>query len=81
MKVLEGIENVQNSFIYIKNDKDYEIVLPGSNLTEADIQEFAIKIENTERTIAILTIARRSGEGVINPKIKATQELCHQKQK
>ena len=80
MKVLEGIENVQNSFIYIKNDKGYQIVLPGSNLTEADIQELAKK-ENAERTIAILTIARRSGEGVINPKIKATQELCHQKQK
>ena len=63
VKIYEGIENIQNSFTYIKNDKGYEIGFSGSNLTEQDIQEFAVKRPNVQRTVAILTISRRSGEG------------------
>ena len=62
LKIYEGIENIQNSFTYIKNDKGYEIGFSGSNLTEQDIQEFAVKRPNVQRTVAILTISRRSGE-------------------
>ena len=67
VKIYEGIENIQNNFTYIKNDKGYEIGLPGSNLTEQDIQDFAVKRPNVQRTVAILTISRRSGEGSDRP--------------
>ena len=67
MKVLEGIENVQNNFTYIKNDKGYKNGLPWSNLTEEDIQALAVKRQNVERTVAILTISRCSREGGDRP--------------
>ena len=53
VKIIEGIENYQNNFTYVKNDKGYEIGAPNSNLTEQEIQQFAIKRENVERTVAI----------------------------
>ena len=69
IKVFEGIENKfkEGKFSYIKNDKGYEIGFPGSNLTEADIEQFATKGENIQRSVAILTISRRSGEGSDRP--------------
>ena len=63
IKVLEGIENKKDKFIYIENKIGYEIGLHQSNLTEADIEQFAVKRENAERTIALITISRQSGEG------------------
>ena len=71
VKIYEGIENIQNNFTYIKNDKGYEIGFPGSNLTEEDIQQFAVKRDKVERTVAILTISRRSGEGSDRPQDKS----------
>jgi len=70
VKILEGIENIQNNFTYIKNEKGFEIGFPGSNLTEKDIADFAVKRENVQRTVAILTISRRSGEGSDRPQDK-----------
>ena len=72
VKIIEGIENYQNNFTYIKNDKGYEIGAPNSNLTEQEIQQFAIKRENVERTVAILTISRYSGEGSDRPRDNST---------
>ena len=51
VKIYEGIENIQNSFTYIKNDKGYDIGFSDSNLTEQDIQEFAVKRPNVQRTV------------------------------
>ena len=49
--ILEGIENCyEGNFIYIPNKKGYEIGLEGSNLTEADVENFSIKTEGAERT-------------------------------
>ena len=64
VKILEGIENKKEKFIYIKNDKGYEI---GQNLTDADIEEFSKKQGEAKRSVAILTITRRSGEGSDRP--------------
>ena len=72
VKIIEGIENYQNNFTYVKNDKGYEIGAPNSNLTEQEIQQFAIKRENVERTVAILTISRYSGEGSDRPRDNST---------
>ena len=69
IKVLEGIENKKDKFIYIKNDIGYEINT--TNLTDADVQAFSVKRENAERTVAILTISRRSGEGSDRPQDKS----------
>ena len=64
VKILEGIENKKEKFIYIKNDKGYEI---GQNLTDADIEDFSKKQGEAKRSVAILTITRRSGEGSDRP--------------
>ena len=72
VKIIEGIENYQNNFTYVKNDKGYEIGAPNSNLTEQEIQQYAIKRENVERTVAILTISRYSGEGSDRPRDNST---------
>lgn len=69
IKVLEGIENKKDKFIYIKNDIGYEINT--TNLTDADVQAFSVKRENAQRTVAILTISRRSGEGSDRPQDKS----------
>ena len=58
--VLEGVENKKDKFIYIKNEKGY---LLGNSLKETDIEELSKKKEGAKRSIAILTISRRSGEG------------------
>ena len=62
--VLEGIENKKDKFIYVQNEKGY---LLGNSLKENDIEEFSQKKEGAERSIAILTISRRSGEGADRP--------------
>ena len=62
--VLEGIENKKDKFIYVQNQKGY---LLGNSLKENDIEEFSQKKEGAERSIAILTISRRSGEGADRP--------------
>ena len=70
--ILEGIENAfEDHFIYIPNKIGYEIGLEGSNLTEADVEAFAVKEEKAERTVALLTISRRSGEGSDRPQDKS----------
>ena len=69
--ILEGIENVKDKFIYIENDIGYEIGIQGikedRNLTDEDIQNFSVKQQGAERTVALLTISRRSGEGSDRP--------------
>ena len=65
--ILEGIENAKDNFIYRENKIGYEIGLPESNLTEADVEKFAEKDEKAQRSVAILTISRRSGEGSDRP--------------
>ena len=70
VQILKGIENQKDKFIYIENDIGYEIgigIHETRNLTEQDIEEFAQKQEKAERTVAILTISRRSGEGSDRP--------------
>ena len=70
--ILEGIKNSCNgNFIYIENLIGYEIGLNGSNLTDADVQEFSVKREKVERTVALLTISRVSGEGSDRPQDKS----------
>ena len=69
IKVKEGIQNKSNRFIYVINNKGYE--LGSTSLTEADIQQFAVKTGNAQRTVAILTISRRSGEGSDRPQDKS----------
>ena len=67
IKILEGIENIKDRFIYMKNEIGYEIGLPGikdnKNLTEEDIENFSVKKEGAKRSVAILSISRRAGEG------------------
>ena len=70
--ILEGFENQKNNnkFIYVENNIGYELETgfdPKKNLTEDDIKNFAIKKEGAKRSIAILTISRRSGEGSDRP--------------
>ena len=67
--VLEGIENKKDKFIYIKNEIGYLIGqgMNGKTLTENDIKEMSVKRDEAKRTIAILTISRRSGEGADRP--------------
>ena len=69
--ILEGMENNTDKFIYVKNDIGYEIGIPGikedKNLTDEDIMAFSNRQQGAERTIAILTISRRSGEGSDRP--------------
>ena len=64
VKVKEGIENKADRFIYVVNNKGYQL---GGSLNEGDIQHFAEKTGNAERTVAILTVSRRSGEGSDRP--------------
>ena len=75
VKILEGIENKKDKFIYIKNEIGYEIGIPGikpdKNLTNEDIEELSKKREGAIRSIAILTISRRSGEGSDRPQDKS----------
>ena len=64
--VLEGIENKSDKFIYVENDIGYELgtgIDYGKNLTDENIKDFSTKREGAERTVAIFTISRRSGEG------------------
>ena len=72
--VLEGIENKikenKTKFIYIKNEIGYEVGikgLNGNNLTESDIQNFGTKKEGAERSVAIFTISKISGESIDKP--------------
>ena len=70
--VLEGIQNKakDNKFIYVENDIGYELgtgVDVGKNLTDNDIKNFAVKKEGAQRSVAVLTISRRSGEGDDRP--------------
>ena len=71
VKILEGIENITDRFIYVKNEIGYEIGIPGikdnKNLTEEDIEKLSIKKEGAKRSVAILSISRRSGEGNDRP--------------
>ena len=72
--ILEGIENnFEGNFIYIENKKGYEIGLIGSNLTETDVKEFSEKKGKAERSVALLTISRRSGEGSDRPQDKSKE--------
>ena len=67
IKILEGIENIKDRFIYIKNEIGYEIGIPGikdKNLTEEDIENLSVKKEGAKRSVAILSISRRAGEGI-----------------
>ncbi|MBO6244315.1 MAG: glycoside hydrolase family 3 C-terminal domain-containing protein, partial [Clostridia bacterium] len=64
--VLEGIKNKDNKFIYVENDIGYELgtgLDVGLNLTDADVMNFSIKRAGATRSVAILTISRRQGEG------------------
>ena len=64
--VLEGIESKADKFIYVENNIGYELgtgVDVGKNLTDENIKEFSTKREGAKRSVAILTISRRSGEG------------------
>ena len=66
--ILEGIKNKAKDkrFIYKENDIGYELgtgIDTGKNLTDDDIKNFSIKGEGAKRSVAILTISRRSGEG------------------
>ena len=70
--VLEGIENKakENKFIYVENNIGYELdtgIDESRSLTDEDIKNFSIKKEGAQRTVAILTISRRSGEGDDRP--------------
>ena len=67
--ILEGIENKKDKFIYVKNEVGYllEQGMNGKTLTEDDIKEMSEKKDEAKRTIAILTISRRSGEGADRP--------------
>ena len=67
--ILEGIENKKDKFIYIRNEIGYLIgsKINDRTLTEKDIEELSKKKEGAERSVAILTISRRSGEGVDRP--------------
>ena len=69
--ILEGIENKTDKCKYKKNEIGYEIGIPGlqdnKNLTDEDIELLSQKVEGEDRSIAILTISRRSGEGSDRP--------------
>ena len=71
VQILEGIENIKDRFIYMKNEIGYEIGLPGikdnKNLTEEDIENLSLKKEGAKRSVAIFSISRRSGEGRDRP--------------
>ena len=71
VNVLEGIENFREKFFYYENKIGYEIGIPGfepdRNLTEDDIYNMSLKVDGVERTVAILTISRKSGEGNDRP--------------
>ena len=73
--ILEGIENKTDKFIYKLNDIGYEIGIEGihkdRNLTDEDIKDFSVKEAGAERSVAILTISRRSGEGSDRPQDKS----------
>ena len=62
--VLEGIADKSDKFIYVRNNKGYLI---GNDLEESDIRKFSEKRNGALRTVAILTISRRSGEGGDRP--------------
>ena len=71
--ILEGFENERNKdkCKYKKNEIGYEIGIPGlqdnKNLTEEDIDLLSRKNDGEDRSIGILTISRRSGEGSDRP--------------
>ena len=67
--VLEGIENKRDKFIYVKNNIGYLIGQgkDGKVLTEDDIRQMSTKQSGAQRSVAILTISRRSGEGGDRP--------------
>ena len=62
--VLDGMDNHSDKFIYVRNNKG---PLIGNNLEENDIRKFSEKRNGAERTVGILTISRRSGEGGDRP--------------
>ena len=82
--VLEGIKNKADRFKYIENDIGYELgtgVDTGKNLTDDDIKNFSVKKDGAERSVAILTISRRSGEGDDRPQdSSATGTLLSQRE-
>ena len=71
VKIIQGIENKTDNFIYVKNEIGYEIGIPGfienTTLTDEDVKQLSQKREGAQRSIAILTISRRSGEGSDRP--------------
>ena len=71
VSILEGIKNKKDKFIYIENTIGYEIGIPGlsknKDLTDENIKEFSTKQDGAQRSVAILTISRRSGEGYDRP--------------
>ena len=67
VRILDGIQSKTDRFIYVPNNYGYEIGKNGSNLTDAIVEQLSTKKENAERTFAILSISRRSGEGSDRP--------------
>ena len=66
--ILEGFQKQKdkNKYIYVENEIGYELGSgfdPKRPLTEEDIKKYAVKKDNAKRSIAVLTISRRSGEG------------------
>ena len=61
ISIYEGIENKKNKIIYVQNEKGS--LIGDGMLTEGDIQAFSVKKDDVKRSIAILAISRRSGEG------------------
>jgi len=70
IKILEGILNKvsEKKFLYTPNTYGYEIGIEGSNLTEAIVEQLSQKTGNAKRSVAVLTISRRSGEGSDRPR-------------
>ena len=70
IKIIEGILNkvTKKKFLYKPNTYGYEIGIEGSNLTEAIVEELSQKTGEAKRSVAVLTISRRSGEGSDRPR-------------
>ena len=70
IKILEGILNKasEKKFLYTPNTYGYEIGIEGSNLTEAIVEQLSQKTGEAKRSVAVLTISRRSGEGSDRPR-------------
>ena len=73
VKILEGIKNKfdEKKILYIPNTYGYEIGIEGSNLTEAIVEQLSQKTGEANRSVAVLTISRRSGEGSDRPRDKS----------